>query len=76
MWHSSLQGVDARGFDPATQLEGGHPATFAIFVRLGLGLRVRHRKLTRILTTQMTKEQYAALLPHAVKYFIVSSALM
>lgn len=34
VWHSSLQGVDARGFDPATQLEGGHSATFALFVSL------------------------------------------
>ncbi|KAM5534316.1 hypothetical protein V8D89_012044 [Ganoderma adspersum] len=54
VWHSSLQGVDARGFDPATQLEGGHPATFALF---------------------MYKEQYAALLPHAVKYFIPATSL-
>ncbi|KAI1796290.1 cystathionine gamma-synthase [Ganoderma leucocontextum] len=54
VWHSSLQGVDARGFDPTTQLEGGHPATFALF---------------------MAKEQYAALLPHAVKYFIPATSL-
>ncbi|PIL37243.1 hypothetical protein GSI_00936 [Ganoderma sinense ZZ0214-1] len=54
VWHSSLQGVDARGFDPATQLEGGHPATFALFT---------------------TKEQYAALLPHTVKYFIPATSL-
>ena len=32
VWHSSLQGKDARGFDPKTQLEGGWNATFAIFV--------------------------------------------
>ncbi|EMD40651.1 hypothetical protein CERSUDRAFT_111233 [Gelatoporia subvermispora B] len=30
VWHSSLQGVDARGFDPKVQLEGGFNATFAI----------------------------------------------
>ncbi|TBU33245.1 cystathionine gamma-synthase [Dichomitus squalens] len=30
--HSSLQGVDPRGFDPRTQLEGGHPPTFAIYL--------------------------------------------
>ncbi|KAI0692250.1 cystathionine gamma-synthase [Cerioporus squamosus] len=29
--HSSLQGKDARGFDPKTQLEGGWNATFAIY---------------------------------------------
>ena len=34
VWHSSLQGVDARGFDPKTQLEGGWNATFSIFVSL------------------------------------------
>ena len=32
VWHSSLQGTDARGFDPKTQLEGGWNATFAILV--------------------------------------------
>ena len=32
VWHSSLQGTDARGFDPKTQLEGGWNATFSIFV--------------------------------------------
>ncbi|OSD04341.1 cystathionine gamma-synthase [Trametes coccinea BRFM310] len=32
VWHSSLQGVDARGFDPKTQLEGGWNATFAILL--------------------------------------------
>lgn len=40
VWHSSLQGVDARGFDPATQLEGGHSATFALFVSLSLSVRL------------------------------------
>ncbi|KAI0675568.1 cystathionine gamma-synthase [Trametes maxima] len=30
VWHSSLQGVDARGFDPKTQHEGGWNATFLI----------------------------------------------
>ena len=33
VWHSSLQGIDARGFDPKTQLEGGWNPTFSIFVR-------------------------------------------
>ncbi|KAH9943348.1 cystathionine gamma-synthase [Epithele typhae] len=32
VWHSSLQGRDARGFDPQTQLEGGWNPTFAIFM--------------------------------------------
>ncbi|KAI0722875.1 cystathionine gamma-synthase [Earliella scabrosa] len=32
VWHSSLQGTDARGFDPKTQLEGGWNPTFAIFM--------------------------------------------
>jgi hypothetical protein len=30
VWHSSLQKKDARGFDPAEQMEGGWNATFAI----------------------------------------------
>ena len=34
VWHSSLQGRDARGFDPETQLEGGWNATFSILVSL------------------------------------------
>ena len=34
VWHSSLQGNDARGFDPETQLEGGWNATFSILVSL------------------------------------------
>ena len=32
VWHSSLQGIDARGFDPKTQMEGGWNATFSIQV--------------------------------------------
>lgn len=32
VWHSSLQGKDARGFDPKTQMEGGWNATFSILV--------------------------------------------
>ncbi|KAF4602184.1 hypothetical protein EYR40_005388 [Pleurotus pulmonarius] len=32
VWHSSFQGKDARGFDPATQMEGGWNATFALLV--------------------------------------------
>ncbi|KAI0638281.1 cystathionine gamma-synthase [Trametes polyzona] len=54
VWHSSLQGVDKRGFDPRTQLEGGWNPTFAIL---------------------MTKEAYAALLPHNLKYFIPATSL-
>ncbi|KAL1944242.1 hypothetical protein VTO73DRAFT_3427 [Trametes versicolor] len=54
VWHSSLQGVDARGFDPKTQLEGGWNPTFALIT---------------------TKEVYAALLPHTVKYFIPATSL-
>ncbi|KAL1745688.1 Cys/Met metabolism PLP-dependent enzyme-domain-containing protein [Schizophyllum fasciatum] len=30
IWHSSLQGVDSRGFDPKKQMEGGWNATFAM----------------------------------------------
>ncbi|KAF8913808.1 cystathionine gamma-synthase [Gymnopilus junonius] len=30
VWHSSLQGRDQRGFDPAKQMQGGWNATFAI----------------------------------------------
>ncbi|KAI0375737.1 cystathionine gamma-synthase [Pilatotrama ljubarskyi] len=54
VWHSSLQGVDARGFDPRSQLEGGWNPTFAIL---------------------MTKEQYAAQLPHSLKFFIPATSL-
>ncbi|OSX60368.1 hypothetical protein POSPLADRAFT_1066693 [Postia placenta MAD-698-R-SB12] len=32
VWHSSLQGTDARGFKPKAQMEGGWNATFAIFM--------------------------------------------
>ncbi|KAH9482934.1 putative trans-sulfuration enzyme [Psilocybe cubensis] len=30
VWHSSLQGKDDRGFDPAKQMQGGWNATFAV----------------------------------------------
>ncbi|TRM68035.1 Cys/Met metabolism PLP-dependent enzyme-domain-containing protein [Schizophyllum amplum] len=30
VWHSSLQGIDARGFDPKRQMAGGWNATFAM----------------------------------------------
>ncbi|KAJ7129785.1 cystathionine gamma-synthase [Mycena epipterygia] len=30
VWHSSVQGKDARGFDPSTQMTGGWNATFSI----------------------------------------------
>ncbi|KAF9006477.1 cystathionine gamma-synthase [Cyathus striatus] len=32
VWHSSLQGSDKRGFNPATQMEGGWNATFSILL--------------------------------------------
>lgn len=32
VYHSSLQGKDARGFEPSSQMEGGWNATFAILV--------------------------------------------
>lgn len=32
VWHSSLQGKDKRGFDPAKQMEGGWNATFSMRV--------------------------------------------
>lgn len=32
VWHSSLQGRDASGFEPGKQMEGGWNATFAILV--------------------------------------------
>jgi cystathionine gamma-synthase len=32
VWHSSLQGKDKRGFDPAKQMEGGWNATFSFKV--------------------------------------------
>ncbi|CDO68712.1 hypothetical protein BN946_scf184652.g39 [Trametes cinnabarina] len=54
VWHSSLQGVDARGFDPRTQLEGGWNATFAIL---------------------LTNKEYAARLPHSLKYFVPATSL-
>jgi len=34
VWHSSLQGIDSRGFDPSKQMLGGWNATFAILVSL------------------------------------------
>ncbi|KAI0693788.1 cystathionine gamma-synthase [Cytidiella melzeri] len=33
VWHSSLQGKDANGWDPQEQLEGGWNATFAILMK-------------------------------------------
>ncbi|KIY73656.1 cystathionine gamma-synthase [Cylindrobasidium torrendii FP15055 ss-10] len=30
VWHASVQGKDERGFDPASQLEGGWNATFSV----------------------------------------------
>ncbi|TFK28830.1 cystathionine gamma-synthase [Coprinopsis marcescibilis] len=35
VWHSSLQGKDARGFEPSQQMAGGYPATFSIMLRDG-----------------------------------------
>ncbi|KAH7889549.1 cystathionine gamma-synthase [Phlebopus sp. FC_14] len=32
VWHSSLQGTDTRGFNPATQMEGGYGATFSFLL--------------------------------------------
>jgi cystathionine beta-lyase/cystathionine gamma-synthase len=32
VWHSALQKVDERGFDPKTQMEGGFNATFSFLV--------------------------------------------
>jgi len=32
VWHSSLQGRDARGFEPSKQMEGGWSATFSILL--------------------------------------------
>ena len=32
VWHSSLQGRDASGFEPGKQMEGGWNATFSILV--------------------------------------------
>ncbi|KAI0921304.1 hypothetical protein AcW2_006320 [Taiwanofungus camphoratus] len=32
VWHSSLQGKDARSFDPQAQMEGGWNATFSILL--------------------------------------------
>jgi cystathionine beta-lyase/cystathionine gamma-synthase len=32
VWHSSLQGTDKRGFNPASQMEGGYNATFSILL--------------------------------------------
>lgn len=39
VWHSSLQGIDSRGFDPKVQMEGGWNATFAI--QVGAHLRIK-----------------------------------
>jgi cystathionine gamma-synthase len=33
VWHASLQGKDARGWEPRQQMEGGWNATFSILVR-------------------------------------------
>jgi len=33
VFHSSLQGTDARGFNPSVQMEGGFNACFSILVR-------------------------------------------
>ncbi|KAH9940579.1 cystathionine gamma-synthase [Amylocystis lapponica] len=52
--HSSLQGKDARGFEPSSQLEGGWNPTFGMI---------------------MTKEIYARLLPHELKYFVPATSL-
>ncbi|KAF7331798.1 hypothetical protein MKEN_00059800 [Mycena kentingensis (nom. inval.)] len=54
VWHSSLQGTDADGFDPGTQMTGGWNATFSI---------------------QLSKPEYAAWLPHALKYFTPATSL-
>lgn len=32
VWHASLQGKDAKGWEPSAQMEGGWNATFAILV--------------------------------------------
>jgi cystathionine gamma-synthase len=46
VWHSSLQGKDARGWEPSEQMVGGWNATFAIKVCIPV---LRHRdRLTQI----------------------------
>ncbi|KAH6915005.1 cystathionine gamma-synthase [Coprinopsis sp. MPI-PUGE-AT-0042] len=35
VWHSSIQGRDARGFEPSRQMEGGYNATFSILLQDG-----------------------------------------
>lgn len=68
VWHSSLQGVDARGFDPSKQMLGGWNATFAILVSLNaLGVQD-----TNQLESQFSKPEYALHFPHILKYFVVS----
>ncbi|PPQ92393.1 hypothetical protein CVT25_008743 [Psilocybe cyanescens] len=43
VWHSSLQGKDERGFDPAAQMQGGWNATFAIlFTKPDYALKFPH----------------------------------
>lgn len=71
VWHSCLQGKDARGFDPKTQLEGGWNATFAILVSQSIFMQFMRQRLT---LRQLINKDYATRLPHSLKYFVVSIA--
>jgi len=69
IWHSSLQGKDARGFDPKQQMQGGWNATFAIQVR-SVHLRIYP---IHMYPRQLTELDHAARLPHLLQYFFVSA---
>lgn len=71
VWHSSLQGKDARGWEPSKQMKGGWNATFAILVSIPIDSHVKNH-IAQVLGLQLTKQEYASLLPHRLKFFIVS----
>ena len=69
VWHSSLQGTDSKGFNPASQMEGGYNATFSILVR---PLLIQTIRVCTDLSCQLSKVEYADALPHTLEYFVVS----
>jgi cystathionine gamma-synthase len=72
VWHSSLQKKNARGFDPAEQMEGGWNATFAILASNYAFFHI----IGSTKHEQLATPEYASRLPHLLNCFTVGSFLV
>lgn len=78
VWHDSLQGRGSKGdgkggrpeFEPKEQMEGGFAPTFGMMVGFSIVLCYLFCGTEALL--QLTKPEYAAALPFALQFFIVS----